>query len=75
MAASLSTAAERPAAASKVNILLVDDQASRRLTYGAILEPLGENLIEAASGKEALGWNGLDRRIIGPQTLRRERLD
>ena len=55
MAASLSTAAERPAAASKVNILLVDDQASRRLTYGAILEPLGENLIEAASGKEALG--------------------
>ncbi|MCY7354821.1 MAG: response regulator [Lysobacter sp.] len=37
-----------------VNILLVDDQAGRLLTYRAILEPLGENLIEASSGMEAL---------------------
>ncbi|MEJ7747021.1 MAG: response regulator [Luteimonas sp.] len=37
-----------------VNILLVDDQPGRLLTYRAILEPLGENLIEASSGMEAL---------------------
>ena len=37
-----------------VNILLVDDQPGRLLTYRAILEPLGENLVEAASGLEAL---------------------
>ena len=37
-----------------VNILLVDDQPGRLLTYRAILEPLGENLIEASSGMDAL---------------------
>ena len=37
-----------------VNILLVDDQPGRLLTYRAILEPLGENLIDARSGNEAL---------------------
>ena len=37
-----------------VNILLVDDQPGRLLTYRAILEPLGENLVEASSGMEAL---------------------
>jgi len=37
-----------------VNILLVDDQPGRLLTYRAILEPLGENLVEARSGNEAL---------------------
>lgn len=37
-----------------VKILLVDDQASRRLTYRAVLEPLGEELFEAASGEDAL---------------------
>lgn len=37
-----------------VNILLVDDQASRRLTYRAVLEPLGERLFEATSGEDAL---------------------
>ncbi|MGY3266252.1 MULTISPECIES: response regulator [unclassified Lysobacter] len=35
-------------------ILLVDDQPGRLLSYRAILEPLGENLIEARSGEEAL---------------------
>ncbi|HEY4560311.1 MAG TPA: response regulator, partial [Lysobacter sp.] len=35
-------------------ILLVDDQPGRLLSYRAILEPLGENLIEARSGVEAL---------------------
>ena len=37
-----------------VNILLVDDQPGRLLTYRAILEPLGERLVEARSGMEAL---------------------
>ncbi|MBC8057929.1 MAG: response regulator, partial [Rhizobiales bacterium] len=37
-----------------VNILLVDDQPGRLLTYRAILEPLGERLVEAASGEQAL---------------------
>lgn len=38
----------------KVNILLVDDQPSKLLSYEAILTELGENLIKAASGTEAL---------------------
>jgi PAS domain S-box-containing protein len=37
-----------------VNILLVDDQPGRLLTYRAILEPLGERLVDASSGEEAL---------------------
>ena len=37
-----------------VKILLVDDQPGRILTYRAILEPLGEHLIDACSGTEAL---------------------
>jgi PAS domain S-box-containing protein len=37
-----------------VNILLVDDQPGRLLTYRAILEPLGEHLVEASSGEQAL---------------------
>jgi two-component sensor histidine kinase/DNA-binding response OmpR family regulator len=38
----------------KVNILLVDDQPAKLLTYEVILRELGDNLIMAASGKEAL---------------------
>jgi signal transduction histidine kinase len=38
----------------RVNILLVDDQASRLLSYESILEELGQNLISARSGEEAL---------------------
>jgi signal transduction histidine kinase len=37
-----------------VNVLLVDDQPARLLVYRAILEPLGETLIEARSGTDAL---------------------
>src|SRR5690606_1330928 len=36
------------------DVLLVDDQHARLLTYRAILEPLGENLHEASSGRDAL---------------------
>ena len=38
----------------KVNILLVDDQPQRLLTYETILRELGQNLVCAASGFEAL---------------------
>ena len=37
-----------------VRILLVDDQPARLLTYQTILEPLGECLVQAGSGPEAL---------------------
>jgi signal transduction histidine kinase len=38
----------------KVNILLVDDQPARLLTYEAVLAELGQNLVTARSGLEAL---------------------
>src|ERR671923_2162879 len=38
----------------KVNILMVDDQPAKLLSYEAILAELGENLIKAGSGREAL---------------------
>jgi PAS domain S-box-containing protein len=38
----------------KANILMVDDQPSKLLSYEAILGDLGENLIKARSGREAL---------------------
>lgn len=37
-----------------VNILMVDDQPAKLLTYEAILGDLGERLIKATSGREAL---------------------
>jgi signal transduction histidine kinase len=37
-----------------VNILLVDDQPAKLMSYEAILAPLGERLIQASSGREAL---------------------
>ncbi|HLH09628.1 MAG TPA: PAS domain S-box protein, partial [Terriglobales bacterium] len=38
----------------QVNILMVDDQPGKLLSYEAILNDLGENLIKATSGREAL---------------------
>lgn len=38
----------------KVNILMVDDQPAKLLSYQAILGELGENLLSATSAKEAL---------------------
>ena len=38
----------------RVNILLVDDRAENLLALEAILEQLGQNLIRANSGPEAL---------------------
>lgn len=38
----------------KVNILMVDDQPAKLLTYEVMLAELGENLIKASSAREAL---------------------
>src|SRR5437763_8817561 len=40
----------------KVNVLLVDDQPAKLLAYEVILRDLGENLIKAASAREALEY-------------------
>ncbi len=37
-----------------VNILLVDDQPTKLLSYEVVLQDLGENLLKAQSGREAL---------------------
>ncbi|HTW38361.1 MAG TPA: response regulator [Steroidobacteraceae bacterium] len=41
-------------APDKVNILLVDDQVARLVSYESILRDLGYNLVRATSGREAL---------------------
>jgi signal transduction histidine kinase len=38
-----------------VNVLLVDDQPAKLLSYQVILEPLGETLLTATSARDALG--------------------
>ncbi|HEV2618771.1 MAG TPA: response regulator, partial [Acidobacteriaceae bacterium] len=38
----------------RANILMVDDQPGKLMSYEAILAPLGENLIKAKSAREAL---------------------
>jgi PAS domain S-box-containing protein len=40
----------------RVNILMVDDQPDKLLTYETILDGLGENLIQARSAREALDF-------------------
>lgn len=40
----------------RVNILMVDDQPAKLLSYEVILNELGENLIKANSGREALEY-------------------
>src|SRR5439155_6509559 len=42
------------ATSEPVNILLVDDQPGKLMSFEAILAPLGERLIKASSGREAL---------------------
>jgi CheY-like chemotaxis protein len=39
---------------NKINILMVDDQPAKLMSYEAILRDLDVNLIKAASGREAL---------------------
>src|SRR5215470_17612187 len=43
-----------PPTIAKANILLVDDRADKLLAIEAILSSLGQNIIKARSGKEAL---------------------
>lgn len=40
----------------KINILIVDDLPEKLLVFEAILEPLGENIVTASSGREALRY-------------------
>ena len=47
-------AGQSAAVLEPVRILLVDDNPSRLLSYRAILDPLGEHLVEANSGRQAL---------------------
>lgn len=49
-----SPAGAASAASPKVNVLLVDDQPSKLLSYEVVLGELGENLIKAGSAREAL---------------------
>ncbi|MGY2049440.1 response regulator [Methylobacterium sp. JK268] len=48
------TAPRRRPEAEQVNILLVDDQPAKLLSYEVILSELGDRLIKAASAREAL---------------------
>src|SRR6266480_2400607 len=46
--------APTPPAKAKVNVLLVDDDATKRFALRTILAPLDENVVEASSGADAL---------------------
>jgi two-component system sensor histidine kinase/response regulator len=46
--------AEMAEAAERVNILLVDDRQDKRMAMETIIAELGQNVIQASSGKEAL---------------------
>ena len=50
---------------TKVNILMVDDQPAKLLSYEVILSELGENLIKATSASEALERPAEERRCRG----------
>jgi signal transduction histidine kinase len=45
-----------PAIEDRVNILLVDDQPANLVALEAMLQSLGQNLVKADSGREALKW-------------------
>jgi signal transduction histidine kinase len=45
-----------PLEQEKVNILVVDDLPEKHVVFGSILEELGQNIVSARSGKEALRY-------------------
>jgi signal transduction histidine kinase len=45
-----------PITQERANILIVDDRPDKRLVFRTILDELGENLVTADSGEEALRW-------------------
>jgi len=50
----LNEAASSPSAADKINILLVDDSPDKLLSLETVLADLGQNVVKAESGTEAL---------------------
>jgi len=54
MTAQSMIAAKSTSTETKVDILIVDDDATKRFALKAILAPLGQTLVEAASGTDAL---------------------
>jgi two-component system, sensor histidine kinase and response regulator len=55
-ASSLPSVPADPPIDDRVNILLVDDQPANLVALEAMLQGLGQNLIKAESGREALKW-------------------
>src|SRR6266571_6209172 len=53
-AASVNEPTTSPTSKTKVNILIVDDDATKRFALKTIVAPLDENVIEASSGADAL---------------------
>jgi two-component system, sensor histidine kinase and response regulator len=53
---SLTSLPAYPPSDDRVNILLVDDQPANLVALEAMLQGLGQNLIRAESGREALKW-------------------
>jgi two-component system, sensor histidine kinase and response regulator len=53
---SLTSLPASPPTDDRVNILLVDDQPANLVALEAMLQGLGQNLIKAESGREALKW-------------------
>jgi signal transduction histidine kinase len=50
----MATETVAPSVGSKADILLVDDDATKRFALKSILAPLGQTIVEAASGPDAL---------------------
>jgi len=50
------SAARPPEAAEKVNILVVDDLPEKHVVFSTILDELGQNIVSARSGQEALKY-------------------